>query len=128
MNAKIPFSTTKGNHDNDKYSTHGFITDIEKNLSSTLSYTRKSPPGIGGGDVGTDNYWLPIYEGSHRSQSKPSLLLWFFDSRSGKQMLSKGSAQIDDWVDSSVSGWIKSETEAMQVSCWMIIEIHLCSL
>jgi hypothetical protein len=107
----------KGNHDNDKYSTHGLLTDIERNLSSSLSYTRKAPSGIGGGDTGTDNYWIPIYENtqSSKTSARPSLLLWFFDSRSGKEMISRGSAQIDDWVDASVASWIEEQTEAMEV-------------
>ncbi|UZJ56151.1 hypothetical protein CBS101457_005471 [Exobasidium rhododendri] len=31
-------------------------------------------------------------------------------------MLSKGGAQVDDWVDSSVAAWIQSETRAMQAA------------
>lgn len=56
---RIPFSTTKGNHDNDVYSTHGQITDYEHELAPQLTYTRKAPAGVGGGSngEGSDNYW-----------------------------------------------------------------------
>jgi hypothetical protein len=113
----VPFATAKGNHDNDKYSTHGLITDIEKKYFSGLSYTRKAPQGIGGGDTGTDNYWIPIYESKSKSKKghRPALILWFFDSRSGKELLSRGNAKIDDWVDYSVAGWINSEVKRMEV-------------
>lgn len=116
--AGIPFSTTKGNHDNDKYSTHGSITDIEKHYFAKLSYTRKAPKDIGGGDTGTDNYWVPVYDNEENASkgNVPKLLLWFFDSRSGNELISKGSAQIDDWVDYSVADWIKSEVLKMEVS------------
>jgi predicted phosphodiesterase len=117
VDAKIPFATTKGNHDNDKFSTHGLITDIERKLSPVLSYTRKAPSDVGGGEVGSDNYWLPVYKHANPSKNEaPALLLWFFDSRSGKEMLSRGGDHIDDWVDSSVAAWIERETTSMQVN------------
>lgn len=78
---------------------------------------------MGGGDVGTDNYWLPIYGEKEPGQvndklngPRPALLLWFFDSRSGKTMISQGYTQIDDWVDPTVAAWIQDETKKMEVS------------
>ncbi|MCO5566209.1 hypothetical protein L7F22_019885 [Adiantum nelumboides] len=113
---RIPFSTTKGNHDNDKYSTHGRITDIERNYAPSLSYTRKAPKNVGGGEYGTDNYWVPIFPSGFVDPNKvpPKVLLWFFDSRAGRKMLSQGSGPVDDWVDDSVADWINSETEKME--------------
>ncbi|PWN93389.1 Metallo-dependent phosphatase [Acaromyces ingoldii] len=117
---QIPFSTTKGNHDNDVYSTHGQITDYEHELAPQLTYTRKAPAGVGGGSngEGSDNYWVPIYPSKDAPRgSKPALVLWFFDSRSGKQLKSEGNGLIDDWVDSSVAGWINSEV-SQQEKAW----------
>ncbi|PWN22163.1 Metallo-dependent phosphatase [Microstroma glucosiphilum] len=121
----VPFSTAKGNHDNDKYSTHGMITRFEQRIAPHLSYTRLAPKGIGGGDVGSDNYWVPIYSSPSPSGSKakaasgaadrPALILWHFDSRSGKTMLdsSGNQTQIEDWVHPSVAGWLRREAERM---------------
>lgn len=113
----VPFSTVKGNHDNDKYSTHGAITDIEKQFAPRLSYTRKAPNGVGGGEVGTDNYWVPIFGPGPVDAQKtaPKLLLWSFDSRAGKQLKAQGNGPIDDWVDQTVAAWIQEETDKMEV-------------
>ncbi|CAO1635681.1 unnamed protein product [Parajaminaea phylloscopi] len=114
--ARIPFSSTKGNHDNEKYTTHGLITDWEHHYAPRLSYSRKAPPGVGGGEVGSDNYWVPIYRDSRsRRGDKPALLLWFFDSRSGKTMLDEQGHQkpVDDFVDPTVGPWIQAESERL---------------
>lgn len=112
IKAKVPFSTTKGNHDNEKFSTHGLITEWEHSIAPRLSYSRKPPPGVGGGEFGSDNYWVPIYSGPNAKRgSKPALLLWFFDSRSGKTMLDAQNKQteIEDFVHPSVGPWVRSE-------------------
>lgn len=117
IQARIPLSSTKGNHDNDKYSTHSLVTDYEKAAAGKLSYTRKAPKGIGGGEVGADNYWVPIYANASSPRgSRPELLLWFFDSRGGKTTIANSpyhngtQGSIPDWVDPSVADWIQSET------------------
>lgn len=114
VRAGIPFATAKGNHDNDVYSTHAAITDMEHELAPHLSYTRKAPRGVGGGATGSDNYWLPVY-GPECATGPPALLLWFFDSRSGRTLKSQGSMAIDDWVDASVAPWVRNETARMEV-------------
>ncbi|KDQ60405.1 hypothetical protein JAAARDRAFT_605439 [Jaapia argillacea MUCL 33604] len=106
--AKVPFSTTQGNHDNQANISH--FEEIQREQSvAPLSYTRFAPPGIGG-EGGPGNYWVPIYE---KTDDKiPVLILWFFDSRGG---FSEGpnSTSIPDWVDSTVASWIQSETTQM---------------
>ncbi|KAF8842850.1 Metallo-dependent phosphatase [Paxillus ammoniavirescens] len=107
---KVPFSSTSGNHD-----THINITraeEIAREISiSPLSYTRFSPPGVGGVG-GPANYWVPVYEKT--TDSAPALVLWFFDSRGTREggVYADGS-QMPDWVDSTVAEWIASETEMM---------------
>ncbi|KAF9224759.1 Metallo-dependent phosphatase [Gyrodon lividus] len=107
--AKVPFSSTSGNHD-----TQINITRAEEIVRETSvsphSYTRFSPPGVGGVG-GPANYWVPVYEKD--TDSAPVLLLWFFDSRGG--VYADGS-QMPDWVDSTVAEWIASETEMMNTA------------
>ncbi|KAG6327332.1 hypothetical protein ID866_11757 [Astraeus odoratus] len=75
--AKVPFSTTQGNHDNQVNITH--IEEIMRETSiSPLSYTRSAPPGVGGVG-GPGNYWVPVYQKA--TDVSPVLVLWFFDSR-----------------------------------------------
>ncbi|KAI6096073.1 Metallo-dependent phosphatase [Pisolithus croceorrhizus] len=107
--AKVPFSSTYGNHDNQVNVTH--IEEIERETSITpFSYTRRSPPGVGGVG-GPGNYWVPIYE--KETDLSPALILWFFDSRGG--VYTNGTS-MPDWVDESVAAWIADETEAMNVA------------
>jgi hypothetical protein len=109
--ARVPFSSTHGNHDNQKNITH--LKEIRREQEvSPLSYTRAAPPGVGG-EGGEGNYWVPIYE--RESDQAPALILWFFDSRGG---WSPGatSAPLPDWVDASVARWIQSESALMDAA------------
>lgn len=89
------------------------ITRFEQRLAPHLSYTRLAPKGVGGGEAGSDNYWVPIYPSPEAD--RPALVLWHFDSRSGKTMLdsSGNQTQIEDWVHPSVAGWLSEEAERM---------------
>ncbi|KAF5346571.1 hypothetical protein D9758_013493 [Tetrapyrgos nigripes] len=131
---KIPFSTTQGNHDNQNNITHLDIIKREQ-AQAPLSYTRTSPPGVGGdkddsdGDGvsrhGPGNCWVPIYQ--TQDAPSPSLILWFFDSRGGfidtnpwhpvpQDSASNGLKGADDWVHESVAGWIESEVGRMDAA------------
>jgi len=104
--AKIPFSSTHGNHDNNVNITH--LEEIEREQRvAPLSYTRVAPPGVGG-EGGPGNYWVPVY--GNEDDHTPMLIMWFFDSRGGVR---KNETQLPDWVDSSVAEWIASETKEM---------------
>ncbi|KAI3615490.1 calcineurin-like phosphoesterase [Moniliophthora roreri] len=55
--AKVPFSSTHGNHDNSHNITH--MEEIEREQKvAPLSYTRAAPEGVGG-TGGPGNYWVP---------------------------------------------------------------------
>ncbi|KAI0077617.1 Metallo-dependent phosphatase [Panus rudis PR-1116 ss-1] len=109
--AKIPFSSTHGNHDNQANITH--IEEIlREQRVAPLSYTRAAPPSIGGED-GPGNYWIPVYKHAH--DSAPALVLWFFDSRGGFKE-GDGQTPVPDWVDASVAGWIQRETAKMDAA------------
>ncbi|CEH14274.1 Predicted DNA repair exonuclease SIA1 [Ceraceosorus bombacis] len=115
IKAKIPFSTTHGNHDNDNYCTHASLGDVERRIAPNLSYTRRAPAGVGGGDVGSDNYWVPIYPRSNAKRgSRPALLIWSLDSRSGKTLKEQGNTQIDSFVDPSVAIWLNRTSSNLQ--------------
>ncbi|GJJ10350.1 hypothetical protein Clacol_004576 [Clathrus columnatus] len=104
--AKIPFSSTYGNHDNNVNITH--LEEIEREQAiAPLSYTRIASPNVGG-EEGPGNYWVPVYK--RKGDSVPILVLWFFDSRGGFR---KDQTNLPDWVDESVAEWIESETALM---------------
>lgn len=75
--AKVPFSSTHGNHDNQVNITH--MEELARETSQApLSYTRHSPAKVGG-TGGPGNYWVPVYE--KETDISPVLVMWFFDSR-----------------------------------------------
>ncbi|KAF4616807.1 hypothetical protein D9613_008404 [Agrocybe pediades] len=107
--ARIPFSSTHGNHDNQANITH--LEEIQRELRvAPLSYTRIAPKGVGG-EEGPGNYWVPVYRND--KDHAPILILWFFDSRGGFSP-NPDSVPVPDWVDSSVASWIESESAAME--------------
>ncbi|KAI0634996.1 Metallo-dependent phosphatase [Trametes polyzona] len=100
---KIPFSSTHGNHDNEPNITHA--EEIRRELRvAPLSYTRTAPSWADGEGYGPGTYWVPVY--TKASDRRPSLILWFFDSRGG---FSEGanSTALPDWVDAKVADWVK---------------------
>ncbi|KIM42442.1 hypothetical protein M413DRAFT_444857 [Hebeloma cylindrosporum] len=107
--AKVPFSSTHGNHDNQPNITHAEEIKREQKVSR-FSYTRSAPKGVGG-DFGPGNYWVPIYR--NNKDKAPVLILWFFDSRGGFSP-NPDSTRVPDWVDASVADWIVSETRDME--------------
>ncbi|KAG6864073.1 hypothetical protein C0991_000367 [Blastosporella zonata] len=105
--AKIPFSSSHGNHYNQVNITHAEQIIREQKVAS-LSYTRMAPWGVGGVG-GPGNYWVPIYH--KKADESPVLILWFFDSQGG---VSTNATTLPEWVDNSVAVWIKTKTEVME--------------
>ncbi|KAF8997707.1 Metallo-dependent phosphatase-like protein [Cyathus striatus] len=85
--AKIPFSSSHGNHDNQVNITHE--EEILQNINTSNLITITDP--------------------------SPALVLWFFDSRGGVSE-GKNSTPLPDWVDSTVATWIESESKAMNTA------------
>lgn len=111
-NAKVPFSTTHGNHDNQRNITHTEEILREQQVAP-LTYTRFAPNGVGG-EGGPGNYWVPVYNtNSDDSEATPALILWFFDSRGGVSS-DPNKTTVPDWVDESVNSWIIAETARME--------------
>lgn len=107
--AKVPFSSTHGNHDNQKNITH-LEEILREQQVAPLSYTRLAPNGVGG-TGGPGNYWVPVYKSA--SDPKPALILWFFDSRGGFSTDAK-PVGVPDWVDASVATWVVDQTAKME--------------
>ncbi|KAG8933468.1 hypothetical protein FRC00_013203 [Tulasnella sp. 408] len=109
----VPFASAYGNHDNHVNITHLQETEREQLVAPT-SYTRRAPEGVGGSG-GEVNYWVPVY--AKETDPAPSLVLWFFDSRSGWALDSNNKIiNIPDWVDDSVGKWLTDEIAAMNVA------------
>jgi hypothetical protein len=94
----IPWASAYGNHD------HQYNLSTDKLLAQEQHYPQLSLTHdmVRNDDAGTSNYVLPVF-GSH-SEEVPKLLLWFFDSRGGRNYQKTGSAAImNSIVHDSVS-------------------------
>ncbi|KAF7305655.1 Metallo-dependent phosphatase [Mycena chlorophos] len=109
---KIPFSCTHGNHDNANNINHWEEIQYEQKHYADLSYTRSD---VGPKPYGPGNYWVPVYATEH--DSKPALIMWFFDSRSFVSGTGDGPGPVPAaadyyWVDeNTVPPYIKQQSE-----------------
>ncbi|KAF8805826.1 Metallo-dependent phosphatase [Phlegmacium glaucopus] len=112
--ARIPFSSTHGNHDNQANITH-LEEILREQRVAPLSYTRLSPNGVGGVE-GPGNYWVPVSSISfYRSTNKT--LKYFDDDLCECGMSPNPNPQpLPDWVDATVADWIQTESEAMEAA------------
>ncbi|KAH8832667.1 Metallo-dependent phosphatase-like protein [Flagelloscypha sp. PMI_526] len=112
---KIPFSSAHGNHDNANNINHQIIVEYEQKHFPTLSYTRAD---VGPKPWGVGNYWVPVYE--NELSSTPSLIMWFFDSRSFVSGTGNGPGPVPEsadkyWVDEkSVPPYIDRQAGLMK--------------
>jgi hypothetical protein len=96
-----PWASTYGNHDcQDNLDPSKDIFDQEKQYPTSL--TRSD---ISGFQAGITNYYLTVYPHDNLN-GPPALLLWFFDSRGGRNATNRDSSMTPgvraDWVDESV--------------------------
>ena len=92
-----------GNHDIGPNVTREEILETEQQYP--LSYTQH-----GGLDLpGVTNYYIPIYEYGSGVNDTPGSILWFFDSRGGKD----AAGELPHNVDEKVVSWFTSETAKM---------------
>jgi Calcineurin-like phosphoesterase len=82
----IPWASAYGNHD------HQYNLSTEKLLAREQLYPKLSLTRdmVRDADAGTSNYVLPVFGSS--SQAVPEVLLWFFDSRGGRNYQKTGDA------------------------------------
>ncbi|EEP75865.1 conserved hypothetical protein [Uncinocarpus reesii 1704] len=97
VDANLPWASTYGNHDNERFAKPGKIFEREKSYPNSL--TQNMVPG--GSEIGMTNYYLPVHSSSGSQHDAPEVLLWFFDSR--------GGAERRDWVHSSVVKWFEEK-------------------
>ena len=86
----LPWATTYGNHDNQRYSKSQDLLKQEEGYENSL--TKNMLPD--NPTAGVSNYFLEVYPASE-GEDVPEAILWFFDSRGGDESR--------DWVDDAVS-------------------------
>lgn len=101
------WASTYGNHDIGNNVTREELLQAEQKYNG--SYTRQGEAGL----VGNTNYFVPIYppvnSSSNATNDKPAMILWFFDSRGGRN----SSGGISAYVDETVVEWFKENVKRM---------------
>lgn len=105
----LTWASTYGNHDHSHASNSEEILQRERTLPG--SRTQKM---VDTDTSGTSNYYLPVYPSNctNAAACAPELLLWFFDSRGGSQVIADDQP---NWVDTSVVKWF-NETNTKLVT------------
>jgi hypothetical protein len=87
VNRSIPWASAYGNHD------HQFNLSTNKLLAAESKYRLSlTKDMVRVADAGTSNYVLPVFGST--SQVTPEVLLWFFDSRGGRNYQLSGSNAV----------------------------------
>lgn len=111
----LTWASTYGNHESN-YVRHPDAI-LEREQSWPNGRTRSMVEGTESADVGTTNYYLPVFSAdcSTGCGCVPEVILWFFDSRFGHE-----EGELDDnggfinrpnWVHEQVVDWFTSENE-----------------
>ncbi|KAJ4375638.1 hypothetical protein N0V86_007171 [Didymella sp. IMI 355093] len=121
VSRNMPFAATFGNHDMSKTcSTRVMSEHMRDNIKGKdgkkLSFTTSSVSGPYE-RVGTSNYYIPIYSSSGGGNPRLSMMLWFFDSKGGRNFQKVDSngndVPVDNWVDDKVTSWFTLTRDAV---------------
>jgi predicted MPP superfamily phosphohydrolase len=111
VDRNVPFAATFGNHDMSKTcSTRTMSEHMWNNIKGKngqkLSFTASSVSGPYE-QVGTSNYYIPVYASKGGGNPQLSMMLWFFDSKGGRDYdkvdANGKDVPVDSWVDDKVS-------------------------
>jgi hypothetical protein len=107
LNRSMPFAATFGNHDmSATCNTRSMSQHIEERANMEGRRMTWMMDSVGGGyeDVGTSNYYVPVYSGDDAGDVQLKMVLWFFDSKGGRRYQPGGvDVSVADWVDQKVS-------------------------
>ena len=112
VDRNLPFATTFGNHDMTKTcSTRSMSEHMWDNIKGRngkkLSFTTSSVSGTHD-QVGTSNYYVPIYSSSGGDNPSLVMMLWFFDSKGGRAFNPTGEdIPVGGLVDEKVRTLLK---------------------
>ncbi|KAF2006643.1 Metallo-dependent phosphatase [Amniculicola lignicola CBS 123094] len=106
LERKIPWASAYGNHDHSRTLSTQKLMEREQSIGGKLAYTKSMVWGEDH-DIGTSNYYVPVYSSTGGGNPTLKLLLWFFDSKAGRQFGKTGpdgkDVSMTDWVDPKVS-------------------------
>ncbi|KAF2796507.1 Metallo-dependent phosphatase [Melanomma pulvis-pyrius CBS 109.77] len=112
----IPWASTYGNHDMSKTCSTRVMAEREQAVGGKLAWTKMMVDGEYN-EVGTSNYYVPIYASSGGGNPRLAMLLWFFDSKGGRAYQQTDpdgeDVPVADYVDQKVVDWFNLEKRAI---------------
>ncbi|UPX13386.1 uncharacterized protein EKO05_0003895 [Ascochyta rabiei] len=117
----MPFAATFGNHDmsktcNTRTMSEHMWNNAKGRDGKKLSFTTSSVPGPYE-QVGTSNYYIPVYASTGGGNPQLSMMLWFFDSKGGRDFQKVDTngedVPVADWVDDKVTSWFRLTSDAV---------------
>ncbi|XPS80164.1 hypothetical protein M3J07_012150 [Ascochyta lentis] len=118
----MPFAATFGNHDMSKTCSTRIMSEhmwdnVKGKHGKKLSFTTSSVPGPYE-QVGTSNYYIPVYASAGGGNPQLSMMLWFFDSKGGRDFRKVDAngkdVPVAGWVDDKVTSWFKLTSDAIR--------------
>ncbi|KAL5450294.1 hypothetical protein PMIN07_001290 [Paraphaeosphaeria minitans] len=106
----LHWASVYGNHDHQYNLSSDALLAHEKRWPNSLTQKMVAGSEL---NVGTSNYYLPVYGGNCTvvSDCTPHLILWFFDSRGGARFQERDAdgnqIGLQNWVDTKVVEWFQ---------------------
>lgn len=108
LDRQLPWGTTFGNHDYSKTCNVRLMSEHQWDVGNAngrqLTWTTSSVTGDYN-QVGSSNYYIPIYDSAGGGNPNLKMIIWLFDSKGGRKYQPQGEDEsIADWVDERVRG------------------------
>ncbi|KAF2628876.1 Metallo-dependent phosphatase [Macroventuria anomochaeta] len=122
VDRNMPFAATFGNHDMSKTCSTRIMSEymwgnIKGKNGKRLSLTTSSVSGPYE-QVGTSNYYIPVYASTGGGNPQLSMMLWFFDSKGGRDYgkvdANGKDVPVAGWVDDKVTSWFRLTRDAVR--------------
>ncbi|KAF2246514.1 Metallo-dependent phosphatase [Trematosphaeria pertusa] len=111
LDRQLPWGTTFGNHDYSKTCNVRLMSEHQWDVGNAngrqLTWTTSSVTGDYN-QVGSSNYYIPIYDSAGGGNPNLKMIIWLFDSKGGRKYQPQGEDEsIADWVDERVISWFR---------------------
>ena len=125
----LPWASTYGNHDMSRTCSTRAMLEREQTVGGKLSFTKNMVDGEYN-EIGTSNYYVPVYGSGGGGNPNLAMLLWFFDSKGGGKFgetdLDGNDIPVGDHVDQKVrrllSSRLRPTDQFLQVVNWFNAE------
>lgn len=110
LERKMPFTVAFGNHDMSKTCNTREVAQHMRDKANVkggrkVTWTENAVYNGDYHEVGTSNYYIPVYSAGGGGNPTLKMMLWFFDSKGGNRYQpQENDVAVADWVDDKVHG------------------------